>query len=88
MVATTTGSGCIGLRMILLLLVMVVMLFAGLMVFVTATGGTTGGTVIMTGEGWKCSWFKVELRRLGVAGGILLLLLCHTAATVGRLLQV
>lgn len=97
MVATTgtrARGGCARLaatgavRMILLVLVV---LIAGVMVLVaptTAPGGITGAIVIVTGEGWKCSWFKVELRRLGGAGGILLLLLLLRVAAVGRLLQV
>lgn len=99
MVATTgtrARGGCARLaatgavRMILLVLVV---LIAGVMVLVaptTAPGGITGAIVIVTGEGWKCSWFKVELRRLGGAGGILLLLLLLLlrVAAVGRLLQV
>lgn len=88
MVATTgTATGGSNIRLIgatvrIALLVMVV-LIAGVMVLVaptTAPGGTgAGAIVIMPWERRKCSWFKVELRRLGGAGGILLLLL-HVAA--------
>lgn len=36
--------------------------------------------IVVTGEGRKCSWFKVELRRLGGADGILLLRIANTGA--------
>lgn len=40
-----------------------------------AKAAPTGVVVIVAGKGRKCSWFEVELRRLGGAGILLLLLL-------------
>lgn len=77
-----------------MVLLMMVVLIAGVMVLVAptaaASAGTAGAVVIVPGKGRKCSWFKVELRRLSGAGGILLLLLLllRVAAADGRLLQV
>lgn len=59
-------------RMRLMLAVMVI--GARVVVLVAAKAAATG-VVIVAWKGWKCSWFEVELRRLGGAGILLLLLL-------------
>lgn len=56
-------------------LLAVVVIGARVMVLVAAKAAPTGVVVIVAGKGRKCSWFEVELRRLGGAGILLLLLL-------------
>lgn len=53
----------------------VMVIGARVVVLVAAKAAPTGGVVIVAGKGRKCSWFEVELRRLGGAGILLLLLL-------------
>lgn len=83
----TTGHSTGSARRIVATMGMVlllVLMIAHVGVFIAPATGTTGSVVIMAGKGWKCSWFKVKLRRLSGAGGILLL---RAAIAAGRLLQ-